>query len=219
MTEAEWVASSDLFLMLRACRHVLRRHPRKGRLFAVACCYRIWHLIGDQRSRAAVEAAAQYADGLVSKDQLKSAEAVAHAASVDAFRKKGEVAGNAEWAAFFAAGSFVDLAANRASNSAFVAAGDGPKPGPEHAAQCHLLRCIFGPLPFRPVNLNADRLSSTVTALAQTIYQERAFDRLPILADALEDAGCTSQDILSHCRQPGVHVRGCWALDLLLGKE
>ena len=61
--------------------------------------------------------------------------------------------------------------------------------------------------------------TSNVTALAQAIYDDRAFDRLPILADALEDAGCTDADILNHCRQPGEHVRGCWVVDLVLGKE
>jgi hypothetical protein len=54
--------------------------------------------------------------------------------------------------------------------------------------------------------------------MAQAIYNERGFDRLPILGDALEDAGCTDRDILDHCRGPGPHVRGCWAVDLLLGK-
>ena len=58
----------------------------------------------------------------------------------------------------------------------------------------------------------------TIHHLAQAIYDERAFDRLPILADALEDAGCTDAAILDHCRQPGEHVRGCWVVDLLLGK-
>jgi hypothetical protein len=54
--------------------------------------------------------------------------------------------------------------------------------------------------------------------MAQNIYQDRTFENLPLLADALEDAGCTDAAILSHCRKPGVHVRGCWAVDLLLGK-
>lgn len=61
--------------------------------------------------------------------------------------------------------------------------------------------------------------NGTVVKLAQAIYDERAFDRLPILADALEDAGCTNQDILAHCRGGGEHSRGCWVVDLLLGKE
>jgi hypothetical protein len=61
-----------------------------------------------------------------------------------------------------------------------------------------------------------EQLTRTVTNLAQAIYDDRAFDRMPILADALEDAGCTNQDILNHCRKPGVHVRGCWAVDLIL---
>ncbi len=65
----------------------------------------------------------------------------------------------------------------------------------------------------------AGRVSSTVAALAQTIYADRAFDRLPILADALEEAGCDNADILTHCRGDGPHVRGCWVVDLILGKE
>jgi hypothetical protein len=58
-----------------------------------------------------------------------------------------------------------------------------------------------------------------VVKLAESIYTERAFDRLPILADALEDAGCTDAAVLDHCRGPGPHVRGCWVVDLVLGKE
>src|SRR5262249_27365406 len=89
----------------------------------------------------------------------------------------------------------------------------------ERSAQCSLLRDIFGPLPFHPVTLNPAWRTSNVTALAQSIYDDRAFDRLPILADALEDAGCDNADILNHCRQPGEHVRGCWVVDLVLGKS
>jgi hypothetical protein len=69
------------------------------------------------------------------------------------------------------------------------------------------------------LSLNPCWLTLTVRQLAQAIYDDRAFDRLPILADALEDAGCDNADILNHCRQPGEHVRGCWVVDLLLGKE
>ena len=77
---------------------------------------------------------------------------------------------------------------------------------------------IFGN-PFRPVTADPRWLTSTAVALARAIYDERAFDRLPILADALEEAGCDNADVLAHCRGDGPHVRGCWAVDLVLGKE
>jgi hypothetical protein len=81
-----------------------------------------------------------------------------------------------------------------------------------------LLRCFFGN-PFRPVAVDPAWLTETVVALAEGIYQEWAFDRLPVLADALEEAGCDSDNILTHCRQPGEHVRGCWVIDLLTGRK
>jgi hypothetical protein len=83
------------------------------------------------------------------------------------------------------------------------------------------VRCIFGN-PFHHVAVNSTWLAwndGTVRKIAQAIYEERAFDRMPILADALEDAGCDAADLLRHCREPGEHVRGCWVIDLLLGKE
>jgi hypothetical protein len=84
------------------------------------------------------------------------------------------------------------------------------------------LHDIFGLLPFRPVTIAPSSLvwnDGTVVTLAKAIYEGRAFDRLPILADALKEAGCNNADILAHCHQPGEHVRGCWVVDLLLGKE
>jgi hypothetical protein len=88
----------------------------------------------------------------------------------------------------------------------------------EMVAQANLLRCGFGN-PFRPVSLDPSWATSTVQMLAHGIYADRAFDRLPILADALQDAGCENDDILNHLRGPGPHVRGCWVVDLLLRKE
>jgi hypothetical protein len=87
----------------------------------------------------------------------------------------------------------------------------------ETGYQAALLREIFGN-PFHPVTIDRAWLTANVAGLAQSIYDDRAFDRLPILADALEDAGCDNADILNHCRQPGEHVRGCWVVDLVLGK-
>jgi hypothetical protein len=88
----------------------------------------------------------------------------------------------------------------------------------EISAQTDLLREIIGN-PFRPVAVDSAWLTSDVVALATGIYAEKAFDRMPILADALQDAGCENEDILTHCRGPGPHVRGCWVVDRLLGKE
>jgi hypothetical protein len=93
----------------------------------------------------------------------------------------------------------------------------------ERRFQSDLLRDLFGPLSVREVRVDPAWLSwngGTVKRLTEGIYDVRAFDRLPILADALEEAGCTNTDILSHCRQQGAfHVRGCWVIDALLGKE
>ena len=80
-------------------------------------------------------------------------------------------------------------------------------------------RDIFGN-PFRPVTFSPDWRTSTAVALAKSMYDSRDFSAMPILADALQDAGCDSDDILNHCRDTGgVHVRGCWVVDLVLGKE
>jgi hypothetical protein len=90
----------------------------------------------------------------------------------------------------------------------------------ERRLQCGFLRDIFNP--FRPATILPVWVTwnrRAIPRLAQGIYEERAFDRLPVLADALEEAGCTVPEILAHCRQPGEHVRGCWVMDLILGKN
>jgi hypothetical protein len=88
----------------------------------------------------------------------------------------------------------------------------------ETAAFTRLLRDIIGN-PFRPVAFSPSWRTSTVVTLAQQMYESHDFSAMPILADALQDAGCGSTDILDHCRGPGPHVRGCWVVDLVLGKE
>jgi hypothetical protein len=89
-------------------------------------------------------------------------------------------------------------------------------------ALCGFLREIFGPVFFRHVVVEPSWLTwndGTIVKLAQGIYDDKAFDRIQILADALEDAGCNNSDILNHCRKPDDHVLGCWVLDLLLGMK
>jgi hypothetical protein len=95
----------------------------------------------------------------------------------------------------------------------------------EFAYQASVLQDLIGPFPFRPqwalklLAIDPAWLTPAMIALAQGIYEERAFDRLPKLADALEEAGCTNPDILGHCRCKGPHARGCWVVDLILNKE
>jgi hypothetical protein len=91
-------------------------------------------------------------------------------------------------------------------------------PGSERAAQAAILRDISGN-PFRPSAFSPEWRTSTAVALAAEMYEARDFFAMPILADALQDAGCDNADILTHCRGPGPHVRGCWVVDLVLGKE
>jgi hypothetical protein len=83
---------------------------------------------------------------------------------------------------------------------------------------CACTRDIFGN-PFGPFTWSPEWRSETAVALAARIYESREFGAMPILADALQDAGCDSAEILDHCRGPGPHVRGCWVVDLVLGKE
>jgi hypothetical protein len=88
----------------------------------------------------------------------------------------------------------------------------------EWERQADLLRCIFGN-PFRPVILSPSCLTPAVKTLAEQIYNDRAFDRMPVLGDALEVAGCTVKEVLEHCRNGGEHVRGCWVIDKITGRE
>jgi hypothetical protein len=80
-----------------------------------------------------------------------------------------------------------------------------------------LLKCVFGN-PFRPIAFDPDWRTSTAVTLARQMYEGRDFAAMPILADALQDAGCDHPDVLAHCRGGGPHVRGCWVVDLVLGK-
>jgi hypothetical protein len=214
LTEAEWARHTDPTPMLQYVR--TSATDRKRRLFACACCRRIWSRLADefQFCRRAVEVAERFADGLATESERhdyycivneEDDEDVVDAAYVAACR------------VIALDGEGLDGERDFASATAHCAASATPRPERERAAQCRLVRCIFGN-PFRPVTLDPAWRTGNATALAQSIYADRAFDRLPILADALEDAGCDNADILNHCRQPGEHVRGCWVVDLLLGK-
>ena len=215
MTEEEWWACRGYHTMLDfVVGHV---SDRKLRLLACACCRRpeLWRLLQLHRATELVDVTERFADGLASWRDVSSAAEAAPAGRVSggSWRSPNPVrlppSGQALRAASF-------VAALDAADAAWGVAREGVNL--LGSTPSDLIRDVFGPLPFRPVAAAPSWRTSTVVALAAGIYAERAFDRLPILADALQDAGCENADVLDHCRGPGPHVRGCWAVDLVLGK-
>lgn len=207
MTEAEWLAATDPEPMLRFAAG--RASRRKLLLFGSTCGRRVWGAIALDLKQA-VKAAEQVADGRAGPDTLR--DAVARVIGLDA-------AG-----VFWPEGGLPDaltLVTQGAVLFANTRLGAGHRTDlrdRERSAQAGVLRDVLGN-PFRPAALDRSWLTSTVAALARGVYRERAFERLPILADALQDAGCEDDQVLTHCRDEAApHVRGCWVVDLLLGK-
>jgi len=222
MTETEWLACDDPATMLRASQgHV---SERKLRLFACACCRRVGAALTEAEDWRAIEVAERYADGLASESERAAAHAAAGEGPAASFMAGDCVAGYADVLRVeamrpdhandggrFAAQSVVFFLAEAATAAAL-------DPQATQRWACAMLRDVSG-TPFRAHIFDPAWHTATVTSLAEAIYADRAFDRLPILADALEDAGCTNRDILDHCRQPGEHTRGCWVVDLALTKS
>ena len=213
MTEQEWLTCADPvemrgFLRPKASDRSIAS-DRKLRLYAVACCNRILHLMTDERSRNAVDVAERFADGKAKYGELDAAAVAAKAVSgPGASAARNVVRSSANVASWFTA------FASRFDSEREAA---GVPDQTEHEAQAELLRDIFGN-PFHHIVVNQAWLTPAVVSQAQTIYEDRAFDRLLTLAVALEEAGCNNADILAHCRGIGPHVRGCWLVDLVLGK-
>jgi hypothetical protein len=227
MTEKQWRTCTAPLLMLE---HLGGASPRKLRLFAVACCRRIEHYLIDPRSRQLIDLSEQYADGLIPDQELSAGGQAAGMAAEDVHWEGGGAVeqSSAETVMGLREQLYVDWVANKAAETmGDVAESDNDNEeddsfeggaARERSAQVDLVRDIFGN-PFRPVVLDPRWLTANAVDLARTIYEERAFERLPILADALMDAGCADEALLAHCRGPGPHVRGCWVADLLLGKK
>jgi hypothetical protein len=187
---------------------------RKVRLLVVAALRAVWDYIPADYRRA-VEATEQYAD-----DRLASTLA---AAGVEEPPESGEgLAYKLAWRAYNALDS--DFADDRkwplwVRLADKLAADPIPGRDPATARELHaaFFHDVFGN-PFRPVALDRSLLTSTVVALARWMYESRDFSPMPILADALQEAGCEDQDVLNHCRGGGPHIRGCWVVDQVLGK-
>jgi hypothetical protein len=229
MTEAEWLAATDPTPMLEFLKG--KASDRKLRL-TLCAIGRLWPDI-DVREEdvASLQVAEKYADGELS---LNEVNAVRNKQKRVQFRHlHGPVL--IRWSSQLLCPrkmlvqSCFELCA-RTLRARIVEITDDPTWerdrrqrhdlfGRERPAFAALLRDIFGPLPLCPATITPTWLTSTVVSLAHGIYADRAFDRLPILADALQDAGCENADILTHCRSDGPHVRGCWVVDLVLGKE
>jgi hypothetical protein len=193
MTEQEWLGCDDPEKLLWFLKG--KASPSKLRLFGCAC-HRLGELPMDREDTSpTIEVMERFADGSAGEEEVRRVTGGLH-----------YIVGQADpW-----------LFATTTARSVFRFTS-----APTYLLRrvATLLHEIFGPLPFRSVIIARSWLSPTVKQLAEAIYTDRAFDRMPILADALEDAGCDNADILNHCRQPGQHVRGCWVVDLMLGKK
>ena len=239
MNEQEWLACEDPDTAFKLTDS--QTSSRKWRLFAVACCYRVRSQFGDfgwdlvelaeeliEGHVSAYEVARQLEFTAITDVWLDGTHAGFDAARCEGWNQLSDSEGRpaappptitdhySGWDAERTAKSCASLVIDW---SLAIDGGGTEEPAyiAERMAQLALLRDIFGN-PFRPVSLDSAWLTSDVLALARGIYDERAFDRMPILADALQDAGCDNDAILTHCRGSEPHVRGCWVVDLLLGK-
>jgi hypothetical protein len=244
MTEADWNCCDDPAPMLEFLENSGRASERKLRLFACACSRRYLHLTRDPRVGEALHVAERFADGLAGDGERSNArKAAQRAAQVRGVATRPEAPKwerrAASLAYYAAARQGMEAAWNVPGLAVEVlvwyAGGydacewSSVKVG-EGLIHSGLLRDVFGPLPFREVLPDPAWLAwhgGTVVKLAEAAYTEREMlegtldnAQLAVLADALEDAGGTNEEVLAHLRQQGqVHVRGCWVVDLLLGKE
>jgi hypothetical protein len=227
MDEAEWLACvgpEPLLLFLAEAG----ASDRKRRLFGCACVRGVWGELADERLRQATEVAERFADGLATARQLESARKKAarlHKGVGDIIADHGAMAVTAlceRTAGWFVPAESMGAVAAEARFDERTSWGAAHEE--EKRAQAVALRDVFGN-PFRPVTVPGAWLTPAVVALAEAAYEERLLpsgeldtQRLAILADALEEAGAAGA-LLEHLRSSGPHVRGCFAVDLVLARE
>lgn len=224
MTEREWQTETACSQwMVRALQELGTPRSKSGRrqlrLFACGCCRIIWDLLSDDRLRDAVATAERFADGLATKENLATARA-----DVLGLASDSGPFGRHPTAVRVAIDMAVATTEPQAVSAAFgmtttVAplAGIVP-PADAETTLCRLVRCVFGN-PYSPPAPSRRKQPPGIVALARSIDEDRAFDRLPALADALDAAGLDEEGMAAHCREPGPHLRGCWAVDRLLGMK
>lgn len=224
MTEQEWRECNSPWRIVPLLGNPGRH--RKSNLLCAACLRRIWSLLPGPKSRCAVEILEQFAEGMATEETLKKARQEAwEDANLDHNPERKQNHIEATISAVVMEDVLSVLSATAQATGWGKLGNWETNKLPEYREQSVLVREVFGN-PFKPASIDASWQTSTTLALAKAAYEQRAMPSgeldptlLAILADALEDAGCTDLQILNHCRRLGVHVRGCWVVDLLLGKE
>jgi hypothetical protein len=223
MTEAEWLACADPFRLMQT----MPTHPslRKWRLLSCAFCRLVWDLLDGNGCREDVELAERFADGQATREELTTARTPARRRleAVSALSQKE--AAHAVLYALLDEGSLDGYWSGVIACGAASEVLSAVSYRPDALAAVLLLVIEVMGNPFRLARPAVSQTRDTL-AVARAAYEARESTsgrldnaRLAVLADSLEEAGCTDADLLSHLRSPGPHVRGCWALDLMLGKQ
>jgi hypothetical protein len=221
MTEVEWQSCESPTPMLYFMRG--KASMRKFRLVACGCCRRIWSLLGDERSRNAVEVSESYADKSASREQLLIAQnaAMLGRSSIDAAVYPEVQAAVSLARPSITTHYILQLVRNAVANHEMQRSGGYSRDRRalidhrEAVAQVRVIHDAFGN-PFQTRPFDPRWRTSDVVGLARAIYEDRSFERVPMLGDALMDAGCSDQAVLGHCRSDDSHVRGCWLVDAIL---
>jgi hypothetical protein len=223
MTEVDWDITEEPASLLSALRNSASQ--RKLRLFGILCCRQAWDFVTEPAPDRVLDAAERYADGALAESE----RCVAETEALDAYERELErgdefglpvmdvvrLIGKAVYTADDATGvaSYVPVLARYGERASFQGISEDLQ-----VEQCLYIRELFRN-PFRPVSFSPEWRTDTAVLLARQMYEARDFSAMPILADALQDAGCDNADILSHCRDTSLaHVRGCWVIDLVLNK-
>lgn len=224
MTNAEraWIQTKDRprdLLELIEPELIAGRLERKSRLYLVACIRRLDSLLSPF-DRDSLALSLRFADGQATIDEVSQRQ---RDYSIHYPRGAPTIARSPIQVASLLANACLYSADPNHCFDALLcnsedAAWASSNADDEFRVQAAILKDIFGN-PFRPVTVDPRWLTSTVLDLANQIYNERQFERMPLLADALMDAGCDSEEVIKHCQGPGPHVNGCYVVDLILGKE
>jgi hypothetical protein len=247
MTSKEWRRCNDPLKMIAALKGVASE--RKGRLYLCGGCRTIWHLLYDARSQRAVEVAERFADGHANQEERSNAVFLAEIPTFGNDFMPGEWRNwHPDGSIPPSVQRLVEMgvltpeqleedepAVDKVVEDRLLAAASLAEASCSRSPFDHdwwhrdiarvpwpgdwLLRCVFGD-PFLPfVFFSPAWLTSEIVALARTMYEQRSFEQMPLLGEALKEGGCTNQEILNHCRSQMPHVRGCWVVDLVLGKS